>query len=318
MTASLPAEAVDVLERGSFCYVAAATPGGPHVTPLVYVLSGRRLWLTTSRGSVKARAWRRDPRVAGLVRFHDVAVAFTGAVRSHDLVDPGTWPGSVAAAPALTLAAARFTRKNARFFAGYAVDARHVPLSWTPPGRVFVEVGLERTAVLGEAGVLETWGSWERGLSSHGTFRASRKGEDPFAGLPIDVLERVGRGGRGALAVEGKAGVVVLPAGWVAEEAALYAALPAALLGLAGAGPEARVALAVDRASWWRAREMTGAMVQGEGSVYAIDGLGSGARSAGARVEAAGVDPSGAALVRVVPRRLVWWRGWSSGAVPLP
>ena len=57
-----------VLEQGPFCAVAATTPRGPHCTPLVFAYSGGRVWLTTSRGSVKARAWKVDPGVAGLVR----------------------------------------------------------------------------------------------------------------------------------------------------------------------------------------------------------------------------------------------------------
>ncbi|MEO8501825.1 MAG: pyridoxamine 5'-phosphate oxidase family protein [Vicinamibacteria bacterium] len=45
-----------VLEEGPFCAVATMTPRGPHCTPLVFAYSSGRLWLTTSRGSVKARA----------------------------------------------------------------------------------------------------------------------------------------------------------------------------------------------------------------------------------------------------------------------
>jgi hypothetical protein len=77
------------------------------------------------------------------------------------------------------------------------------------------------------------------------------------------------------------------------------------------------MALAVDRASWWRARKMIGAMVQGPGEVYALERLTSGMRSADARAELTGADPHGAALVRIRPARVVWWRGWSSGTVPV-
>ncbi len=319
MTSRPPPDVERVLAAGSFCHVAAETPNGPHLTPLVFVYSGRRLWLTTSRGSVKARAWRHDPRVAGMVRDGKLAVSFVGEVRTHDVLDPVTWVPSLVAAPAISTAAARFTRKNARFFAGYAVDARDVPFAWTPPGRVFAEVRMDRAALLEDDGVVELWGDWDREVASHGAFRASRKGEEALAGLPVDVAERVGREGRGALAVEGGDGPVVVPAGWVAEETALYAALPASVLELADAPePDTPVALAVDHASWWRAKHMTGAMIQGRGSTYVLDRLGSGTGSAASRVEAAGVDPGGAALVRIVPRRLVWWRGWSSGTVVPP
>ena len=54
----LPMPVRRLLERGAFCHVAATTPAGPHVTPMVFAEAGGRVWVTTSRGSVKARAWR--------------------------------------------------------------------------------------------------------------------------------------------------------------------------------------------------------------------------------------------------------------------
>ncbi len=316
MNPRLPSDVAAILERGSLCYAAANTGRGPHLTPLVFVLSGHRLWLTTSRGSVKARAWRRDPRVAGLVRAGELAVSFAGTVRNYDVLEPGTWIASALAAPALTMAAARFSRKNARFFASYAVDARRVPLAWTPPGRVFAQIELSRAAVLDDGGVRDVWGSWKRGIASHGSFRASRTGNDPTAALPEEVRVAIGGHGRGALAVGDGRDTAVLPAGWAADGHGLWAAAPAEMLDLAGgAGPDARVALAMDRASWWRARDMVGAMAQGVGHVFVLARLGSGTTSAGARVRLAGIESERGALVRVEPRRLVWWSGWSSGAV---
>lgn len=308
-----------MLRRASFCHVAAITEAGPHLTPLVFALSGGRLWLTTSRGSVKARAWRRDARVGGLVLAGDRAVSFTGSVRTYDALDPDTWLASLAAAPALSRAAAVFTRKNARFFAGYAVDARRVPLAWTPPGRVFVEIEVDRAAVLGGDCVVSEWGAWGRGTASRERFRAVRTGADPLVGLPADVANAVGVSGRGAIALEGPDGAVVLPVGWMAQDGTLYAALPAELLELAGCPtPDARVALQVDHPSGWRAKHMIGAMIQGAGALFVLHGLGSGARSAEARIAAMGTNPHAAALIRIKAERLVWWRGWSSGTAPRP
>jgi nitroimidazol reductase NimA-like FMN-containing flavoprotein (pyridoxamine 5'-phosphate oxidase superfamily) len=309
-------EVAEVLERGSLCYVATATRRGPHVTPMVFAVSGHRLWVTTARGSVKARAWRDDPAVAGLVRWKDVAVAFTGRVRTFDLLETASWGRDLVEAPALALASARFTRKNARFFAGYAVDAHHVPLSWTPPGRVFTAIELERTATLRGGVVAEAVGGWSRGFAPAERFRARRSGPPPLDGLPPEVAQALGASGAGALAVHGAGGVVVLPCAWVVDGAGLYAALPERALELADlGGPTAPVALAIDRASWWRARSMIGGMVRGQGEAVATDRLVSGGRSADRIVEAAGMDPAGAAIVRLRPERLVWWRGWSSGTV---
>ena len=301
-----------VLEDGRFCAVAASTPGGPHCTPLVFAYSGGRIWLTTSRRSVKARAWRLDPSVAGVVRSGDLVVTFTGTVKTYDALDKRTWAAAVAGATSIARATAGFSRKNARFFAGYAFDARQVPLAWTPPGRVFVGVDVERTALLDADGVQEGRGRWGGQAASHATFRRSTTADDPFGSLPQEVVEGVGRAGDGVLAIHGERGLVTLPVHWRADEHELFVALPAQTLAIAGAGPDVPAALMVDRASVWRARDMVGAMVQGEASFFVDGEVGSGAKTL--RSIARGLAPDADALVRIAPRRTVWWKGWSSGS----
>jgi pyridoxamine 5'-phosphate oxidase-like protein len=303
-----------VLDEGPFCAVATSTPDGPHCTPLVFAASGGRLWLTTSRRSVKARNWRLDPSIAGLVRHEGLAVTFTGSVKTYDALDSRTWGAAVAGATSIARATATFSRKNARFFAGYAVDAKQVPLAWTPPGRVFVGVDLERTALLDDEGVQEGRGRWGGEAATHPTFRRT-KADDPLRALPDEVAEPLGREGSGTLAIVGDRGVVALPVGWRAETAALYAALPAEILALAEAEPYAPVALTIDRASEWRARDMVGAMLQGRGACFVDGALGSGAKAM--RELASSVAPGATALVRIEPRRAVWWKGWSSGSARL-
>jgi nitroimidazol reductase NimA-like FMN-containing flavoprotein (pyridoxamine 5'-phosphate oxidase superfamily) len=312
----LPLPVGQLLERGAFCHVAASTPSGPHVTPMVFAAAGGRVWVTTSRGSVKARAWRVDPRVSGVVHAGRETVMFTGTASMHDALDLESWGRSLRRAPLLALAAVRFTRKNTRFFAGYAVDASRVPLAWTPPGRVFVELTIGRTALLDDASRLRTWGEWPDEATSIERFRAVRMGPAPLAPLPTDVGEALGDAGDGVLAVEGRDGPVALPVSWVVDGAALYAALPAETLALAGLTTSTSpAALGMDRPSSWRARHMVGAMARGDAEVYEIGALSSGARSAREIARRAGFDEAGAALVRMRPRRFVWWRGWESGTV---
>lgn len=312
----LPEAVASVLDGGEFCHVAAATPLGPHVTPMVFAAAAGRLWVTTSRGSVKARAWREDPRVAGVVRAGRDAVAFTGTAWRHDVLDPTSWSRSLREGPLLGLATARFTRKNARFFAGYAVDARRVPLAWTPPGRVFVELRIERTALVEDGVPVHGWSDRSDGMPGLERFRAARTGPGALDPLSGDVRSALGTSGAGVLAVEGRDGPVVVPAAWVLDGAAVYAVLPEKTLALAGATtPSPRVALGVDRRSSWRARHMLGAMVRGDGAVHVIGRLSSGERSARAIAHAAGVVGDDVAVVRVRPERFVWWRGWESGTV---
>ena len=300
-----------VLDEGPFCAVAAMTPRGPHCTPLVFAASGGRVWLTTSRRSVKARAWRVDPGTAGLIRSGDLAVTFTGSVKTYDALDRSTWGAAVAGATSIARATATFSRKNARFFAGYAFDARQVPLAWTPPGRVFVGIDLERTALLDEDGVQEGRGRWGGEASSQTSFRRTHGG-DPLGALPDDVVDGLGREGDGSLSLGGERGPVVLPVRWRADATGLYAALPAETLSLAGAAADVTVALTVDTPSAWRARDMVGAMFQGEAKCYVDGEVGSGAKSA--RTIATSLHPSADALVRITPRRVVWWKGWASGS----
>ena len=130
--------------------------------------------------------------MAGLVRFGELSVAFTGTVHAYDALDRSTWGSAVASATSIARAGAGFSKKNAKFFAGYAFDAHQVPFAWTPPGRVFVGIDLERTALLGEDGVQEGRGRWGGEALSHETFRSTKGTDDPMAPLPIGCAERTG------------------------------------------------------------------------------------------------------------------------------
>ena len=76
-----------VLGKGVLCHLGSAHPSGPHVTPVVFALHGSSLWVTTSRSSVKARTWRRDDRVGGLVRDGRRAVTFAGRLERATVRD---------------------------------------------------------------------------------------------------------------------------------------------------------------------------------------------------------------------------------------
>jgi len=313
----VPAPVRTILEDGAFCHVATLTPIGPHVTPMVFATAGGRVWVTTSRDSVKARAWRRDRRVAGLVRLEDRSAAFTGMTTTYDLLDAESWGRSLANSPLLAVAGLRFTQKNGRFFAGYAVDAHQVPLAWTPPGRVFAEIRLERSAIVDRDRVASAWGAWGDTVEGTERFRAVRAGEPPLSVLPEPLRDRLGTSGGGALALETRQGPVVLPVRWAVDGGGMYAVAPTETFELADAGREPAVALQVDRPSWWRASAMTGAMVRGTGEVAVVGRLASGGSSATRIARLAGTEPSDATLVRIRARSVVWWRGWSTGTVRL-
>jgi hypothetical protein len=323
VTERLPSVARLVLEDAQYCYLAIRTMRGPHLTPVVFAISSGRLWMTTSRSSVKARAIAVDPGVAGLVRRGDVAVTFRGRVRTYDALDPLTWPAAAFRARDLTRAAARFTVKNLRFFAGYAVDAHRVPWSWTPPGRVFARIELTAGRVLDRGEVIDGWGEWGTGLASHPAFRALPSSRPIDLRAPRSVREAVGlpvAKGAGVVAFEAPQ-LTVLPARWrrVAAEGAYDVVLPRRDAELAEVEvADVPAALTVDHASEWRASGMSGLQLQGAGSVFDPARTRIGRRLLGARLEAAvgrlhgGVGEG--VLVRLRPSRVVWWQGWSSGA----
>jgi hypothetical protein len=325
MSGRLPAAARRALQDGALSYVAVRTPHGPHLTPVVFVLDAGHLWVTTARTSVKARTWRDDPEIAGLVRTDDVTVAFRGMVRTYDALDPLSWPAAAVAGPRLVRAATRFSLKNARFFAGYAVDARRVPLAWTPPGRVFARIELAAGRVLEDADQLarEGWGWWR---ASPVEARASYRALPPAGGvalrIPREIRRVVGSNGEGVMAFATSAGITALAVRWrrVAREDSFEAVVPLSSLALAGTPARPFAALTIDHASTWRASEMTGVLLQGPSEVFVPGTTRSGRAALHRRIETVwGPDvPARPALVRLRPLRAVWWEGWSSGTVRGP
>ena len=188
-----------------------------------------------------------------------------------------------------------------------------MPLAWTPPGRVFAELRIERSATVVGDEIASAWGPWDDSTDGVERFRVSRTGSGPFDAIESRIREDLGPAGVGALAVSTEDGPVVLPAAWVLDGPGVYAVLPAGALSLAGSGPVVPAALCIDRPSSWRAREMVGAMVRGRGRIAVPDALESGERSVQRLARAVGMDPTSAAVVGLDADRVVWWRGWDSG-----
>lgn len=311
---ALTVSARDLLAEGVLCHLAAPAPAGPHVTPVVYVLDGDRLWGTTGRRTAKAARWRREPVAGGLVRVGDRALTFRGPVTLYDALDPSTWPDSLARAPQVARASARFTLKNARFFAGYTRDVARVPLAWTPPARVIFSVDLEAGVVLDGDAVGDRWGTWGRRVVGQRSYRQIA-GELSPSELPESVRDLVGRSGHGTLGLPGRHGPAVLPVRWARSGETFLALLPRRVLALAGTHPDQPGSLVVDHASSWRASRMRGVLLRGDASVFVPSAVDRGGSALNAAVTAAGGVPDDPAVVRLRPRTAVWWVGWSSGTV---
>ena len=265
--------------RGSSARWRRSTPNGPHCTPLVFAYSGARIWLTTSRRSVKARAWRVDPSIAGLVRDGDLAVTFTGTVRTYDALDKRTWAAAVAGATSI----ARATAGSAGRTPASSPATPSTPGRCRSPGR---RRGGSSSGSIWNARRSSTTRACRRDAAAGAARKrprtrpsGARDGRRSARASPRRVARRSAGRASGALAVAGERGPVVLPVRWRAEANALYAALPAETLAMAGADPDAPVALTVDRPSVWRARDMVGAMFQGVAESFVEGSVGSGAKS---------------------------------------
>ncbi|HEX2089710.1 MAG TPA: pyridoxamine 5'-phosphate oxidase family protein [Actinomycetota bacterium] len=319
MTDAIPQAARDILRSGVLCYMSVRTARGPHLTPVVYVLDGGRLWVTTSRSSLKARIWRKDRHVAGLVEDGGRVVTFRGSVRVYDGLDPLSWPSAVLAGPRLLRAAARFTMKNARFFAGYAVDASRVPLAWSPPGRVFAAIDVEGGRVLDDDGgnVLDAWGRWPADVDYSESFSPPGRQPQIHRSVPAGVLDAARSATFGALALQGPL-LTVLPVRprWSRRSPRYEAILPRSFADLAFVDSEFRAAVTVGYASTWRAAEMRGMLFQGKGRLFALDGVRKGRDALRRRVQGYGKreTPQDLALALLRPSRVVWWDGWTSGS----
>lgn len=311
---SLSRAARTILNEGTLCYLGAPSAVGPHVTPVVFVLDGGRVWGTTGRGTTKVKLWRRDAIAGGLVGHGDRWLSFRGPVTLYDALDPSTWGASLRRGPRVASASARFSLKNARFFAGYARDVTRVPLAWTPPARVIFSIDVAAGAVLADDLVVERWGSWADDAAGLRAFRPAAA--RPHAeSLPDDARDLLREPGEGTIGIASDLGPVILPATWRGTSDTYYARVPASVLAMAGPQRDTPVSLVVDRASAWRAANMRGVLLRGPSSVYLADEMTSGR---GELEKHAGDLASGDAVIRIRPSSAVWWSGWASGTVRSP
>ncbi|HXF57813.1 MAG TPA: hypothetical protein VNO34_09660, partial [Actinomycetota bacterium] len=297
---------------------------------LAFVLEGGRVWVTTSRRSVKARAWRQAPEVAGMVQSGGRALAFRGRVRLYDPLDPGSWLDAALEGPRVVRAAVRYALRNAPFVFGYAVDARRLPLAWSPPARVLAGIDLEAGRLLRveDGAVLAGWGTWPEGAAYRRSFAPGGAGRPVDLRAPASVRSALGPEGPGVLAVVGRGGPVILPAVWRRGRDLHEVALPRAAYELTGGEAALPAGLAMGAHSPWRATGMRGILLQGRAEAYALGPTARGVRGLRASLDrlcrlaeatfGRRPDPEDLALLVLRAERVVWWEGWGGGAVGRP
>lgn len=138
----LPPDIFNLVKESSFAYVGTALKGVTHVTPVVYVFDGQRIFFNTSKEAKKLKMMQKNNKVAFLIDKRDLrniyenkAVLFTGEIKIYGLPD-------IPLRFAQMLAARRlFTKKYPEYTKKYSVS--ELPKAWqlTPIiSRILVEV----------------------------------------------------------------------------------------------------------------------------------------------------------------------------------
>ena len=90
----LPPDIYNLVKESSFAYVGTSFRGIPHVTPVVYVFDGQRIFFNTSKEAKKLKTMHKNNKVAFLIDKRDMnniyenkAVLFTGKVKIYGLLD---------------------------------------------------------------------------------------------------------------------------------------------------------------------------------------------------------------------------------------
>ncbi|VVB88539.1 Pyridoxamine 5'-phosphate oxidase [uncultured archaeon] len=90
----LPPDIYNLVMESSFAYIGNAFHGATHVTPVVYIFDGQRIFFNTSKESKKFKILRKNKKVAFLIDTRDMnniyenkAVLFTGEVKIYGLTD---------------------------------------------------------------------------------------------------------------------------------------------------------------------------------------------------------------------------------------
>ncbi len=90
----LPPDIYNLVKDSSFAYIGTSLKGVPHVTPVVYVFDGQKIFFNTSKEAKKLKMMLKNNKVAFLIDKRDLsniyenkAVLFTGTVKIYGLLD---------------------------------------------------------------------------------------------------------------------------------------------------------------------------------------------------------------------------------------
>ena len=257
--ALLDAPAVaDALDRSTLAYLGTDSGRGPVVAPVVFAVSGDRIWAAMPAQSVRADVLRTSPRVGLLIRPTDGGSAVV-ACGDATVLDPTRPLDALSSAPdALRAPTAMlgYLRRNAGHLLG-VVASGEIGM------RVAVSVAVDRVALVAETEVLHLEGAWTH---------PSDTAEDELSGaapaidlseVPGDISSMAATSDHVALGWRGAEGPVVLPGRWNSERSVVT--VVAAAMDAAGAELMGPMSITFDSIEGTALESKRGMTIRGEG-----------------------------------------------------
>jgi len=283
-----------LLAATPYAEVAVDTMRGPHITPAAFAAADGRLWVVSSRRTVRVRAVRRRHVAAALVRQGDRAVVVSGSADVLSFWRPGETVGLVMNSLPVARAAATYAARNAALLmGGFVRDIVAGTGDLALYDRVLVAIEPERGMLLDGEQLVDAWGRWRR-VSRPLPERAPAAVpalEELVAALPPAVADALERPDTASLGWTCPTGPLVLPA--LHAEADGRAVVASAALELAGAPSRVAACLTFHNSESQRPSGFRGAILRGEGHVVRRGPL--------------------RTSVAVTAERVSWWSGFQSG-----
>lgn len=291
-----------LLRATPYADVAVTTRTGPHITPAAFAAASGRLWVVSSRRTVRVRAIRRTGVASVLARHGERSVLVSGRAA---VLSP--WPPHEALAMAegalpAARAASLYTLRNLRLVvAGFGADMLMGAVDPTLYDRVLVCVDAERGMLIDDDEVLDSWGRWRSGAGSSttGPRRAAPLAttvpplDDLLAGVPDVSRTALRRSDTAALGWLGPDGPVALPAQATLDGTAHLRVSSEALRLAGGDGARSDACLTLHDSDTLRPSGFRGVVLRGQG-----------------RVTRRGAARTGVALAT---DRVSWWSGFRAG-----
>lgn len=303
MNSAVAAEVAGVLAGAAQVYVGVSTPRGPHVTPELFAVNGRRIVCMTAAPTVKSRRLRGVPHVACAARNGALSVSMVGKATVIDPASPATFLRAPRRAASASLDATLFTVGNLAELSGAAMDLLADRLGQPiPPHRVVIILEPQAASITDEMTVRCESGWAELSGYAHDPAspvgRAGRRRSPPtlpdFAPLPdgLATLTSAGETMVGWTRIDGTP--LTLPAAWDHRSSA--ATVPAELFRLTGAARTSAACVTFDTWSGYGPSGKQGLMLRGTGRAV----------GSGAMVE-----------LRCTLNRATYWLGTTTDTVAL-